>query len=239
MDSEIGGLVVHAKRPPRVNQPQGRPPEQARHRGPQLFAANGVTEEIGTGRTVGVKEGTETAKAWKAAFPNAHGTVENRVVSGNQAIGEILWTGTNSGSLNGMPPTNKQANVRAVAVITEEGGKIAKVRHYIDVAGACVLRGRLVLKACRGDVVVLRRELHALNSSPQSAQRSWRSVLKRTRGECRWDSPLGLLRRSSLPVVPAPPSVDVPADEEADHPKKESREQHIPQYAHQEPAASK
>ena len=103
--------------------------------GEQLFAANGMTEEIGTGRTVGVKEGTQNAKNWRAAFPDAHGVIENRVVSGNQAIGEILWTGTNSGSLNGMPPTNKSARVRAVAVITEEGGKIAKARHYIDVAG--------------------------------------------------------------------------------------------------------
>jgi len=94
-----------------------------------------VTEEIGTGRTVGVKEGTQNAKNWRAAFPDAHGMIENRVVSGNQAIGEILWTGTNSGGLNGMPPTNKAAKVRAVAVITEEGGKIARARHYIDVAG--------------------------------------------------------------------------------------------------------
>ena len=103
--------------------------------GEQLFAPNGVTEEIGTGRTVGVKEGIENGKAWKAAFPDARGKIENRLASGNQAIGEIVWTGTNKGSFNGMPPTNKSADVRAVAVITEEGGRIVKARHYIDVAG--------------------------------------------------------------------------------------------------------
>src|SRR5687768_10701979 len=96
----------------------------------QLFAPNGVTEEVGTGRTVEVKEGTENGKAWRAAFPDAHGVIGNRVISGNQAVGEVVWTGTNSGSLNGMPPTNKQARVQAAVVVTEEGGKIAKVRHY-------------------------------------------------------------------------------------------------------------
>ena len=103
--------------------------------GEQLFGPNGVLEEVGTGRTVGVKEGTENSKAWRAAFPDAHGVIENRVVSGNQAFGEVVWTGTNSGSLNGMPPTNKQARVQAVVVVREESGKIARVRHYIDVAG--------------------------------------------------------------------------------------------------------
>ena len=103
--------------------------------GERLLAANGVTEEIGTGRTSGPKEGIEVAKGWRAAYPDAHGEIQNRVVSGNQAVGEILWTGTNQGSLNGMPPTNKRVQVRAVAVVTEEGGKIARIRHYIDVAG--------------------------------------------------------------------------------------------------------
>ena len=103
--------------------------------GEQLWAANGVSEEIGTGRTFGPKEGTDVAKNWRAAFPDARGAIQNRVASGNQAIGEVVWTGTNSGSLNGMPPTNKSVRVQGVVVLIEESGKIAKVRNYIDVAG--------------------------------------------------------------------------------------------------------
>ena len=111
--------------------------------GEALFAPNGVTEEIGTGRTSNAKEGVEIAKGWRAAFQDARGQVENRIVSGNQAAGEILWTGTNSGSLNGMPATNKRVQVRAVAVLTEEGGKIARLRHYIDVAGMLTQLGAM------------------------------------------------------------------------------------------------
>jgi steroid delta-isomerase-like uncharacterized protein len=103
--------------------------------GEAQFAPNGVAEEVGTGRTFGVKEGTEVAKAWRAAFPDAKGQIENRIAAGNQAVGEVLWTGTNTGSLNGMPPTNKQVRVRAVVIVSEEGGKIVRLRHYIDVAG--------------------------------------------------------------------------------------------------------
>jgi steroid delta-isomerase-like uncharacterized protein len=111
--------------------------------GEQLFGPNGVGEEIGTGRVMNAKEGTEVSKAWRAAFPDARGAIENRVVAGNQAVGEILWTGTNQGSFNGMPATNKPVQVRAVVVLTEDGGKIAKVRHYIDVAGMLTQLGMM------------------------------------------------------------------------------------------------
>ncbi len=76
------------------------------------------------------------------AFSDARGSIQNRVVSGNVAVGEVVWTGTNNGSLNGMPPTNKAVRVQAAVVITEEGGKIAKARHYIDVAGNPLTRAR-------------------------------------------------------------------------------------------------
>ena len=101
----------------------------------QLWVANGVGEEIGMGRSFNPRQGIQNAKDWRAAFPDARGAIQNRVASGNQAVGELLWTGTNSGSFNGMPPTNKRVQVQAVVVLTEDSGKIGKVRHYIDVAG--------------------------------------------------------------------------------------------------------
>jgi len=98
-------------------------------------APNGVSEEIGTGRRMNAREATAGGEAWSAAFPDARGVIENRIVAGKQAVGEIIWRGTNTGSLNGMAPTGKAVEVRAVAVLTEEGGKMARVRHYIDIAG--------------------------------------------------------------------------------------------------------
>jgi steroid delta-isomerase-like uncharacterized protein len=103
--------------------------------GEALWADHGVTEEIGTGRTLDKAAGTQNAKDWKAAFPDARGTIENRIVAGNQAVGEVRRRGTNTGPLMGMPPTGKPVDVRAAMVVTEEGGKLVRLRHYLDVAG--------------------------------------------------------------------------------------------------------
>ncbi|MBV9354455.1 MAG: hypothetical protein JO023_02895, partial [Chloroflexi bacterium] len=39
----------------------------------RLWAEHGTEEEIGTGRTMTARESTEGARAWKSAFPDAHG----------------------------------------------------------------------------------------------------------------------------------------------------------------------
>ena len=103
--------------------------------GEALWVPDGMLEEIGTGRTTNVKQSTENAKGWRAAFPDARGQIENVLEAGNQAAGEVVWTGTNSGSLMGKPPTGKRVTVRGAVVLREDGGKIKHVRHYLDVAG--------------------------------------------------------------------------------------------------------
>jgi steroid delta-isomerase-like uncharacterized protein len=103
--------------------------------GAQDFAEGGVLEEVGTGRTVSAAESVQNSRAWRAAFPDARGVIENTIVAGTRGAAEIVWTGTNTGSFNGMPPTNKQVTVRAAAVIETDGSKITRARHYLDVAG--------------------------------------------------------------------------------------------------------
>ena len=99
------------------------------------FAANGYSEEVGTGRRLTVKEATANARAWKEAFPDARGTITNKIVQGNKGAAEIVWRGTNRGALMGSPATNKTVEVRAVVVIETDGTKITRATHYIDVAG--------------------------------------------------------------------------------------------------------
>jgi steroid delta-isomerase-like uncharacterized protein len=98
------------------------------------FAPGGYSEEVGTGRRLTVKEATANARAWKEAFPDARGTITNKIVEGNKGAAEIVWRGTNRGPLMGNPPTGKAVEVRAVVVIQTEGGKITSSTHYIDVA---------------------------------------------------------------------------------------------------------
>ena len=99
------------------------------------FAPGGYSEEVGTGRRLTIKEATANARAWKDAFPDARGTVTNKIVAGNKGAAEILWRGTNRGSLMGNAPTGRAVEVRAVVVIETDGAKITRATHYIDVAG--------------------------------------------------------------------------------------------------------
>jgi steroid delta-isomerase-like uncharacterized protein len=99
------------------------------------FAPGGYSEEIGTGRRLTIKEATANARAWKEAFPDARGTITNKIVAGNKGAAEIVWRGTNRGSLMGNPATGRSVEVRAVVVIDTDGTKITRSSHYIDVAG--------------------------------------------------------------------------------------------------------
>ncbi len=100
-----------------------------------LSADDLIEEEIGTGRTMDRQESLAGAKAWKAAFPDARGRIVRKVVSQNQVAGEVVWEGTHQGDLNGIPPTGRVVRMEAAVFLDEKGGKIARVRHHLDVAG--------------------------------------------------------------------------------------------------------
>ena len=101
----------------------------------QDFAPNGYGEEIGLNRRFSPQEGTVNSRAWRAAFPDARGTITTKIVDGNRGAAEIVWRGTNRGSLMGQPATGKSVTVRAVVVIETDGNKMTRASHYIDMAG--------------------------------------------------------------------------------------------------------
>lgn len=98
------------------------------------YAPGGVAEEIGTNRRLTPREATESARQWRQAFPDARGTITSKIVEGNKGAAEIVWRGTNRGSLMGHSPTGKAVSVRAVVTIETTGEKITRSCHYIDVA---------------------------------------------------------------------------------------------------------
>ena len=101
----------------------------------QDFAPGGYAEEIGTGRRFTPQEMTANSRAWKQAFPDGQGTITRTMTDGTNGAAEIVWRGTNHGSLMGQPPTGKSVNVRAVLVMETNGSAITRASHYIDVAG--------------------------------------------------------------------------------------------------------
>ena len=110
----------------------------ARMRG--LLAADGVYDEPATGRHVqGADQIVQALEGWKQAFPDATGTITNALGSGNTAVLEITWEGTQTGPLAGpagtIPASGKVAKVQAVQVLTVEDGKVKDTRHYFDMMG--------------------------------------------------------------------------------------------------------
>ena len=96
-----------------------------------------VEDEFATQRHLeGPEAVVAAAEGWKRAFPDAHGTVRNAMASGNTAILEITWEGTQTGDLAGpqgtIPASGRQVSLPAVWVAEVEGDKAKAVRHYFD-----------------------------------------------------------------------------------------------------------
>jgi steroid delta-isomerase-like uncharacterized protein len=104
------------------------------------MVANPVYQEFATGRRIeGSEQIIQANQGWKTAFPDAKGTINNAVASGNTVTLELTWTGTNTGPLEGpsgaMPATGKSVTVPAAMVLTFEGEKTKETRHYFDMMG--------------------------------------------------------------------------------------------------------
>ena len=105
-----------------------------------LSAPDAVYFEPATGRRVdGIDEFIRVGQAWKAAFPDARGTVTNALASGDTAVLEIAWEGSQTGDLETpggkIPATGRRVAFPAVQVVEVAGGKIRETRHYFDLMG--------------------------------------------------------------------------------------------------------
>ncbi|MEJ7813086.1 MAG: ester cyclase [Gemmatimonadaceae bacterium] len=104
----------------------------------EICTPNVTYEEAGTGRRIeGVEEYMELGRQWRAAFPDARGTIHSAVGSGDTAAVEITWAGTQTGALqtaNGtIPPTGKRIESKATMWVTTENGRARRVRHHVDI----------------------------------------------------------------------------------------------------------
>jgi len=102
-----------------------------------ILTSDSVYREYATGREArGADEIVETSWGWRDAYPDAHGEITNAFASGDQAVLQITWTGTQKGDLNTpagtIPATGKQVSIPACQVLTIRDGKIAEVDHYFD-----------------------------------------------------------------------------------------------------------
>lgn len=98
---------------------------------------NAIYDEPGTHvRVEGADRFIEVLKRWKRAFPDVKSTILSSLESGDRAMLEVEWQGTQSGPLEGpfgtIEATNKPGRVRAVIVATFKNDKIVEEHHYFD-----------------------------------------------------------------------------------------------------------
>jgi steroid delta-isomerase-like uncharacterized protein len=101
------------------------------------MTADAVYDEKATGRRVeGVDQVVELSWGWRQAFPDVRGTVTGGLGSGDTAVIEITWEGTQTGPLampgGELPASGKRFRVQGVQVVQGSGGKLREVRHYFD-----------------------------------------------------------------------------------------------------------
>jgi len=101
------------------------------------LASNSRYHELGSQRKLeSSAKIVELFQGWKKAFPDATGTITSAVGSGNQAVLEVTWKGTQTGPLeaNGktIPPSGKRQVTPAALFFTFEGEKIKESRQYFD-----------------------------------------------------------------------------------------------------------
>ena len=99
-----------------------------------------VHSETGTGRRLdGADAYMAMCEGWLAAFPDVAGEVTAALDGGNQAVIEIRWTGTNSGSIvmpeGEIPATGKSIDLQSSYWATFDGNRIVNSRHHLDVLG--------------------------------------------------------------------------------------------------------
>jgi len=81
-------------------------------------------------------EGTRAiVTTYRGAFPDLRYTIEDQSAEGDKVVTRWTAHGTNTGSLMGMPPTNKPAVVTGISIEQIANGKITETWINFDALG--------------------------------------------------------------------------------------------------------
>jgi len=75
------------------------------------------------------------AAGFYAAFPDLRHQVEQVHADGDVAAVRFRLTGTNTGAFMGNPPSGREIDVGALALMTVDGGKVVELRAEFDQLG--------------------------------------------------------------------------------------------------------
>ncbi len=71
-------------------------------------------------------------QAFRAAFPDLHGRIEEVFAVGDWVAARVSWTGTNTGDFLGQPATGNTVSITELEIVRCEGGRITDLRQVAD-----------------------------------------------------------------------------------------------------------
>lgn len=103
----------------------------------ELLAANHVDHTPGSppGLPPGPEGIKQFASLYFTAFPDIRVTIEDQVAEGDRVVTRWRAQGTNTGSLFGMPATNKSATITGITIDRVASGKIVETWTNFDNLG--------------------------------------------------------------------------------------------------------
>jgi predicted ester cyclase len=73
--------------------------------------------------------------AFLAGVPDINATVIEQLEDGNKVINRVIWGGTHTGALNGIPPTGRSFRSESIVIDAVVNGKIVERREVSDMLG--------------------------------------------------------------------------------------------------------
>jgi steroid delta-isomerase-like uncharacterized protein len=100
----------------------------------QLLAANYAGHDT-SGPIQGPAGFKQFYATYRTAFPDTHLTIEDQIAEGDKVVTRWTGTGTNQGSLMGIPPSGKRVTIMGMTITRFAGGKATEAWFNYDLLG--------------------------------------------------------------------------------------------------------
>jgi steroid delta-isomerase-like uncharacterized protein len=101
----------------------------------ELFSTNVVLHDPTNPRVRNLEDYKELHTGLRAAFPDAHFSIEDVIAEGDKVACRFTFHGTHTGSWRGAPPTGKPVIFTGIEILRIAGGKIVERWVNTDALG--------------------------------------------------------------------------------------------------------
>jgi len=101
----------------------------------QVIAPNWVNHDSSLPPLQGYEGFKQLSMLFRSAFPDLHGEIEDMLAEGDKVAVRSRWLGTNTGSLQGMPPTGKAFDITETGIFRVVDGKVTDNWVSFDMFG--------------------------------------------------------------------------------------------------------